>query len=86
MRRLVNATEISHSLSSSIRSCCTDFVTPFFAVRFELDLYHPIGQLSADASGLFLWSRRCCQVGPSHRFEWNADVSLVPLSHAVVVL
>lgn len=27
-------------------------------VRFELDLYHPVGQLAADASGLFLWSRR----------------------------
>ena len=26
--------------------------------RFELDLYHPVGQLAADASGLFLWSRR----------------------------
>ena len=29
--------------------------------RFELDLYHPIGQLAADASGLFLWSRRRVQ-------------------------
>lgn len=34
------------------------FVENFTCKRFELDLYHPVGQLAADASGLFLWSRR----------------------------
>lgn len=29
----------------------------FAGDEFELDLYHPVGQLAADASGLFLWSR-----------------------------
>jgi len=32
-------------------------VVSFAGDEFELDLYHPIGQLAADASGLFLWSR-----------------------------
>ena len=29
----------------------------FAGDEFELDLYHPVGQLAASASGLFLWSR-----------------------------
>eukprot|EP00434_Breviolum_minutum_P003112 symbB.v1.2.002739.t1/scaffold146.1/size298692/20 len=32
-------------------------VVSFAGDEFELDLYHPVGQLAADASGLFLWSR-----------------------------
>lgn len=51
------------------------FVEKFTCKRFELDLYHPVGQLAADASGLFLWSRRPEVFTESHARRCHYDTT-----------